>query len=98
GCYKVSALEIEEVLREHEQVVDSAVVGLPDEEWGERVAACLVLEENGDLTLEQLRAWSKERLAVYKVPSILLVLETLPRNAMGKVEKPAIKLLFPAAI
>ncbi len=97
GGYKVSALEIEEVLREHEQVVDSAVVGLPDEEWGERVAACLVLEENGDLTLERLRAWSKERLAVYKVPSILLVLETLPRNAMGKVEKPAIKLLFPAA-
>lgn len=97
GGYKVSALEIEEVLREHDQVVESAVVGLPDDEWGERVAVCLVLEEGGELTLEELRAWSKERLAVYKVPSILLVLEILPRNAMGKVEKPAIKLLFPAA-
>ena len=97
GGYKVSALEIEEVLREHDQIAESAVVGLPDEEWGERVAACLVLEEGTALTLEELRSWSKERLAVYKVPSILLVLETLPRNAMGKVEKPAIKLLFPAA-
>ena len=97
GGYKVSALEIEEVLREHDQIVESAVVGLPDEEWGERVAACLVLEKGTALTLEELRSWSKERLAVYKVPSILLVLETLPRNAMGKVEKPAIKLLFPAA-
>jgi malonyl-CoA/methylmalonyl-CoA synthetase len=97
GGYKVSALEIEEVLREHDQIVESAVVGLPDEEWGERVAACLVLEKDGALTLKELRAWSKERLAAYKVPSILLVLEILPRNAMGKVEKPAIKLLFPAA-
>jgi malonyl-CoA/methylmalonyl-CoA synthetase len=97
GGYKVSALEIEEVLRDHDQIVESAVVGLPDAEWGERVAACLVLEEGAALTLDELRSWSKERLAVYKVPSILLVLETLPRNAMGKVEKPAIKLLFPAA-
>ena len=97
GGYKVSALEIEEVLRDHDRIVESAVVGLPDEQWGERVAACLVLEEGAALTLEELRSWSKERLAVYKVPSILLVLETLPRNAMGKVEKPAIKLLFPAA-
>ena len=97
GGYKVSALEIEEVLRDHDRIVESAVVGLPEEEWGERVDACLVLEEGAALTLEELRSWSKERLAVYKVPSILLVLETLPRNAMGKVEKPAIKLLFPAA-
>ncbi|HIN95258.1 MAG TPA: long-chain fatty acid--CoA ligase, partial [Planctomycetes bacterium] len=97
GGYKVSALEIEEVLREHDQILESAVVGLPDEQWGERVAACLVLTANGALTLEELRAWSKERLAVYKVPSMMLEVEELPRNAMGKVEKPVVKLLFSSA-
>ena len=97
GGYKVSALEIEEVLREHDQILESAVVGLPDEQWGERVAACLVLTANSALTLEELRAWSKERLAVYKVPSMMLEVEELPRNAMGKVEKPVVKLLFSSA-
>jgi len=96
GGYKVSALEIEEVLREHEQITEAAVVGLPDEQWGERVAACLVMPAEQQLTLEGLRDWSKERLAVYKVPSIMLAVEALPRNAMGKVEKPAIKQLFSA--
>ncbi len=96
GGYKVSALEIEEVLREHEQITEAAVVGLPDEQWGERVAACLVMPVEQQLTLEELRDWSKQRLAVYKVPSIMLAVEALPRNAMGKVEKPAIKQLFSA--
>lgn len=94
GGYKVSALEIEEVLREHEQILEVAVVGLPDQQWGERVAACLVLQDDQPLTLKTLRTWSKERLAVYKVPSIMLAVEALPRNVMGKVEKPAIKELF----
>ena len=94
GGYKVSALEIEEVLREHEQITEAAVVGLPDEQWGERVAACLVMPAEQQLTLQELRDWSKQRLAVYKVPSIMLAVEALPRNAMGKVEKPAIKQLF----
>ncbi len=97
GGYKVSALEIEEVLREHEQIVEAAVVGLPDEQWGERVAACLVLAAEQSLTLEELRDWSKQRLAVYKVPSIMLAVDALPRNAMGKVGKPAIKQLFSAS-
>ena len=94
GGYKVSALEIEEVLREHDQILESAVVGLPDEQWGERVAACLVMKENCSITLEELRSWSKEYLAVYKVPSMVLLVEELPRNAMGKVGKPAVKRLF----
>jgi malonyl-CoA/methylmalonyl-CoA synthetase len=94
GGHKVSALEIEETLREHPAVVECAVVGVPDEEWGERVAAALVLREGSALDLDELRAWAKQRLAAHKVPSRLLLLEALPRNAMGKVTKPAVQALF----
>ncbi|MEW5912770.1 MAG: acyl-CoA synthetase [Thermodesulfobacteriota bacterium] len=94
GGYKVSALEIEEVLRTHPAVAECAVVGLEDPEWGERVAAALVLRPGQGLRLDDLRAWGKERLAPYKVPSLALFVEDLPRNAMGKVTKPAVKKLF----
>ncbi len=94
GGHKVSALEIEETLREHPAVVECAVVGVPDDEWGERVAVALVCKAENRPDLEQLRAWAKERMAVHKVPSRLLVLDTLPRNAMGKVTKPAVRALF----
>ncbi len=92
GGEKVSALEIEEVLRTHPAIAQCAVVGVEDDEWGERVAACLVVEE--ELTLDELRDWAKQLLAVYKVPSLLLLVDELPSNAMGKVQKPAIKKLF----
>jgi malonyl-CoA/methylmalonyl-CoA synthetase len=94
GGHKVSALEVEEVLREHPAIAECAVVGVPDPEWGERVAAALVLRNGGALKLEELRGWAKERLAAHKVPSRLLTLKALPRNAMGKVTKPAIVELF----
>jgi len=94
GGHKVSALEVEEVLRDHPAIAECAVVGVPDPEWGERVAAALVLKNGAELGLDELRAWSKERLAVHKVPSRFLTLEALPRNAMGKVTKPAIAALF----
>jgi malonyl-CoA/methylmalonyl-CoA synthetase len=95
GGYKVSALEIEAVLREHPSIRDCAVVGLADPEWGQRVAAAVILRAGTELALEELRTWAKERLAAYKVPSRLLQLEALPRNAMGKVTKPALAELFP---
>ncbi|MDX1501974.1 MAG: acyl-CoA synthetase [Thermoanaerobaculia bacterium] len=88
GGYKVSALEVEEVLRTHPAIAECAVVGVPDPEWGERVAVAVELADGGELTLDELRAWARERLAVYKVPSRLRVVETLPRNALGKVVKP----------
>lgn len=94
GGHKVSALEVEEVLRAHPVVAECAVVGVPDTEWGERVATALVLKSGAALYLEELRAWAKERLALHKVPSRLITLEALPRNAMGKVTKPSIVELF----
>lgn len=107
GGYKVSALEVEEVLRTHPRVADCAVVAVPDPEWGERVGAALVpagaggpsLDETGvdqgsTIDAEAVRAWAKERLAPYKVPTLFIVLRELPRNAMGKVTKPAVLELF----
>lgn len=96
GGYKISALEIEEVLREHPSVADCAVVGVPDEEWGERVTAALVFagEEQSPAAL---REWCRERLAPYKVPSRFLAVKELPRNQMGKVVKPDVLALFTAA-
>jgi len=94
GGYKVSALEIEEVLRTHPAIRECAVVGVEDEEWGERVCAAVNLESGRSLSLAELRDWAKERLAGYKVPTRLLILDELPRNVMGKVTKPEVKQLF----
>ena len=87
GGYKLSALEIEETLRAHESIGDVAVIGVPDATWGECVTACVVLRPGKSLALEELRTWAKERLAPYKVPQALRLLDTLPRNSMGKVQK-----------
>jgi malonyl-CoA/methylmalonyl-CoA synthetase len=94
GGHKVSALEIEEALRAHPAVAECAVVGLLDPEWGERVAAAVVLNDGAGLDLSSLRAWAKESLATHKLPSRLLVLDKLPRNAIGKVVKPALVAMF----
>lgn len=94
GGHKVSALEIEETLRQHESIAECAVIGLPDAEWGERIAAVVVLKQGAELDLPTLRAWARESLTAHKLPSRLLVLDALPRNAMGKVVKPTLAPLF----
>jgi len=90
GGYKLSALEIEEALRDHPAVSDVAVVGVPDETWGERVVACVVVRAKTTLEPAELRAFAKEKLASYKCPKDVVILGDLPRNAMGKVQKPAL--------
>src|SRR5439155_20090050 len=97
GGYKVSALEIEEVLRTHPAVAECAVVGVSDVEWGERIGAAVELRDGHALALEEMRRWLKERLASYKIPAALRTIPALPRNAMGKVVKPDVIKLFDAA-
>ena len=97
GGFKVSALEIEEVLRTHPAIAECAVVGLADPEWGERVAAAVELGAAGGLSLAELQQWAKAHLAPYKVPRALHVVKALPRNAMGKVVKPDVAALFRSA-
>jgi malonyl-CoA/methylmalonyl-CoA synthetase len=92
GGYKISALEIEEVLRTHETIKDCAVVALPDEEWGEKIVAAIVGEKQEDAIL--LNTWIKTQLPNYKCPKRYIWVDDLPRNAMGKVVKTEVKKLF----
>ena len=87
GGHKLSALEIEEVLRSHPAIADCVVAGAPDDEWGERVEATVELEPGETLSLEELQEWTGSRLAPYKVPRRLHIADALPRNALGKIVK-----------
>lgn len=92
GGYKVSALEIENVLGGHPDVLECAVVGVPDEQWGEAVCVAVVCRR--DLDRGALREWAREQLAPYKLPGRVLRVPELPKNAMGKVMKPEVRALF----
>jgi malonyl-CoA/methylmalonyl-CoA synthetase len=92
GGYKLSALEIEATLLEHPSVTEVAVIGVPDDEWGEIVAAAIVLDTPTEEAT--LIAWSREKMSGYKVPRKWVVTDALPRNALGKVTKPALKAWF----
>jgi len=95
--HKISALEIEDMLRQHPAVADCAVVGLADPEWGEKVGAVIELRPGTTLRLGECQEWARSHLAPYKIPRELRCVPALPRNAMGKVLKPAVVRLFEAA-
>jgi len=105
GGYKISALEIEEVLRGHPAIQEIAVLGVDDPDWGERVCAAVELALDGTVPEEiragadeqlsaEIRDWARAQLAPYKVPKQVRFVDELPRNAMGKVMKPALRELF----
>jgi len=94
GAEKISALEIEEVLRTHPAIAECAVVGVEDPEWGEKICAAVELRDGHALELGDLREWAKARLAPSKIPRALKRVEKLPRNTMGKVVKPEVAASF----
>ncbi len=87
GGENVYPAEVESVLYTHPAVAEVAVIGLPDERWGEAVTAVAVLKPDAALSLEQLREFAGESLARYKLPSRLELVDVLPRNPAGKVLK-----------
>lgn len=91
GGFKISAREIEEALLEHAAVREVAVVGMPDPTWGERIEAAVVLAEPLDDPTATLTTHVRERLADYKCPRAVHVLDELPRNALGKLQKVVLK-------
>ncbi|PZO96967.1 MAG: AMP-dependent synthetase, partial [Dermacoccus nishinomiyaensis] len=91
GGYNVYPREVEEVLYSHPDVVEAAVIGVPDERYGEEVAAVVVLAPGRELSADELRAWLKEQLSAYKVPHLIRFDDALPKGATGKILKRAIE-------
>jgi fatty-acyl-CoA synthase len=87
GGENVYPAEVEGVLYEHPAVAEVAVIGLPDDRWGEAVVAVAALKPDASITLDELRRFAGDRLARYKLPSRLELVDALPRNPAGKVLK-----------
>jgi acyl-CoA synthetase (AMP-forming)/AMP-acid ligase II len=87
GGENVYPIEIENRLVEHPAVVDAAVVGVPDREWGEQVKAVIVVAPGAEVGDDELRDWVGATLARYKVPSVVERRAELPRTALGKLDK-----------
>ncbi len=100
GGYKISALEIESVLLERDDLLEVAILGIPDQEWGEKVAAvCVWKDQKAKIHHEstqylEVKEWLKTRIAHYKVPTRWNSQNELPKNAMGKVIKPNLRHFF----
>ncbi len=83
--YKVWPNEVEEVLFEHPKIREAAVIGIPDETRGETVKAFIVLEPGQTATIDELRAFAKDKMAVYKVPTEIQFVDDLPKTQVGKI-------------
>jgi long-chain acyl-CoA synthetase len=94
GGEKFGPAEIEATLRSHPAVADVAVVGVPDAEMGERVGAVVVASPGVGVDLDQLRSWCDGRLAEFKRPELLAVVDALPLNDVGKVDRRALLALL----
>jgi acyl-CoA synthetase (AMP-forming)/AMP-acid ligase II len=95
GGYSVYALEVERAIEEHPDVLEAAVVGVPDERRGQVPGAAVRLREGATLDADALAAFAAERLARYKVPDRWVAVDELPRTGTDKVRKPELLTLFP---
>jgi acyl-CoA synthetase (AMP-forming)/AMP-acid ligase II len=91
GGFNAYPAEIENLLAEHAQIAQAAVVGAPDARLGEVGVAFVVLRQNGAVAVEELTAWARARMANYKVPRRIELVDALPLNAAGKVDKVALR-------
>lgn len=87
GGENVYPIEVEQVMYQHPEVEEVAVIGIPDDTWGERVVAVVVLSEGATVEAEALRLWSRDRIAHFKAPAEVHLVEELPRTATGKLLK-----------
>jgi long-chain acyl-CoA synthetase len=85
GGYNVYPREVEEVLYEHEAVAEVAVIGIKDDDLGEEVGAAVALKDGHDVEGEELQAFAKERLAAYKYPRAVWIVDELPKGPTGKI-------------
>jgi len=94
GGENVASREVEEVIFQHPAVAEAAVFGIPHPRWIEAVAAAVVPRESQTLGSEELAAFCRERLAGYKTPKYIVIVDTLPKNASGKSLKRDLRLTY----
>jgi fatty-acyl-CoA synthase len=97
GGFNVYSAEVEQALMAHEAVRDCAVIGLPDEKWGERVTAVVQLQPGAQADGAELIAFVKERLGSVKTPKQIEIWPDLPRSTVGKVLKTEIRSVLTSA-
>ena len=88
GGEKIGPREIDEVLLAHPKVNEAVALGIPHKTWGEEVAAAVTLKEPA--TEQEILAFCKERLADFKMPKKLFIVEAIPRTATGKIQRGAV--------
>lgn len=94
GGENISSIEVEGVLYDHPAVLEAAVIAIPDEKWGERPHAVVVLRDGFPTTEEELLAFATENLAKFKVPKSISFSSELPKTASGKIQKVRIRKEF----
>jgi fatty-acyl-CoA synthase/long-chain acyl-CoA synthetase len=95
GGLNIAPTEIENVLYQHPAVLEAAAVGTPDPEWGERIVAVVALKQDGKTTPAELLGWCRgSGLASIKQPAEVHIVESLPKNAVGKIDKAAVRNSF----
>jgi len=97
GGENVYSTEVENAATSHSAVAQCAVIGIPSEKWGESVHAVLVLRPGASLSLEELRAHCRERIAGYKLPRSMEIRASLPTSSVGKVLKTDLRKTFQVA-
>lgn len=87
GGFKISALEVESCLLRHPDIIECTVFGLPDDVWGERVAALIIFKKGKEVIDSELKTWCKQYIPPYSIPTAIKHVEEIPRNVLGKVNK-----------
>jgi len=93
--YSVFPREVEELLMKHSDILEAAVLGLPDDEYGEIIKAWVAIREDSDLSPQSIKEWASQNIAHYKVPHSVAIIGELPKNVVGKVQRRTLQINDP---
>lgn len=94
GGENVYPAEVETILRQHPAIKEAVVVGIPDAEWGQKVAVAIIISDGQSLSENEIESYSREHLASYKIPRIIKFVDELPLTGSGKIQRNAVQALF----